>query len=174
MTSSAHHAAQHANTVPRPALVTAAAVVALTLALTALVRLGVLDREAVPAEARAAAGVSAATVRHLSFTDRADGAVVVRDVDAGQTLAVLHGENDGGGFVRGVMRGMARERRMDGIGPQAPFELTGWSNGSLTLRDPTNDRAIELGSFGATNRAAFARFLSPNPAAPTPAVRSLP
>ncbi|MFX6311326.1 hypothetical protein ABTF78_19535, partial [Acinetobacter baumannii] len=89
--------------------------VALTLALTALVRVGVLDREAVPAAARARGGVTADILRHRVFVDRADGAVEVRDADrGGATLAVLIGENDGGGFVRGVMRGMARERRMIG------------------------------------------------------------
>ena len=85
---------------------------------------------------------------------------MVKDSDDGSTLAVMIGENDGGGFVRGVMRGMARERKMKGIGPAAPFELTQWENGSLSLRDPATGRAIELGSFGATNRAAFARVLS--------------
>lgn len=160
-----NHAAQHANTVPRPALAMAGAVVALTLALTALVRVGVLDREAVPAAARARGGVTADILRHLVFVDRADGAVEVRDADrGGATLAVLIGENDGGGFVRGVMRGMARERRMIGAGAAVPFALTGWSNGSLTLRDPATGRSIELGSFGATNRAAFARFLNLAPA----------
>jgi putative photosynthetic complex assembly protein len=154
------HAHSHENTVPRPALILAGALVATTLALTGLVRAGVLSREAVPAVERAKTGVVAAQVRHLVFIDRADGAVVVRDAADDATLAVLIGENDGGGFVRGVMRGMARERRMNGIGPAAPFELTQWGNGSLTLRDPATGRSIELGSFGATNRAAFARFLN--------------
>lgn len=149
----------HENTVPRPALILAGALVATTLALTALVRVGVLQREAVPAIARAKDNVAAVEVRHLAFEDRADGAVVVKDADAGSTLAVMIGENDGGGFVRGVMRGMARERKMKGIGPAIPFELTQWANGSLSLRDPATGRAIELGSFGASNRAAFARFL---------------
>ena len=162
---SASHAHSHANTVPRPALVMAAGVVAVTLALTGLVRVGLLPREAVPAEERARTGVGASVVRHLAFADRADGAVVVSDVDQDRTVAVLIGENDGGGFVRGVMRGMARERKMHGIGGAAPFELTRWSNGSLTLRDPATGRAIELGSFGDTNRAAFARFLGTGPQA---------
>lgn len=153
------HAHSHENTVPRPALAMAGALVAITLALTTLVRVGVLDREAVPAVERAQDKVAAVEVRHLVFADRADGAVVVDDTDSGRTLAVLVGENDGGGFVRGVMRGMARERRMNGVGPARPFELTQWANGALTLRDPATGRAIELGSFGATNRAAFARFL---------------
>lgn len=158
-----NHAHSHANTVPRPALVTAGALIAITLALTALVRVGVLDREAVPGVERARAGVGTRTVRHLAFADRSDGAVVVRDADSDRTLAVLIGENDGGGFVRGVMRGMARERRMKAVGAEAPFELTLWDNGSLSLRDPATGRAIELGSFGASNRAAFARFLDSAP-----------
>ena len=160
---SPHHGSlvhDHENTVPRPALMLAGALVATTLALTALVRVGVLEREAVPAVARARDNVAALEVRHLAFEDRADGAVVVKDADAGSTLAVMKGENDGGGFVRGVMRGMARERKMKGIGPAAPFELTQWENGSLSLCDPATGRSIELGSFGATNRAAFAKFLS--------------
>lgn len=149
----------HENTVPRPALVLAGALVALTLALTTLVRVGVLPREAVPATERARQGVAARQVRHLTFADRADGAVVVGDADSGQTLTVLKGEGDGGGFVRGVMRGMARERRMKGLGATPPFNLTQWADGALTLRDPATGRAVELGAFGATNRAAFARFL---------------
>ena len=164
-TAPAHngHGHSHANTIPRPALALAGALVALSLTLTGLVRVGVLDREAVPAVERARTGVTAGEVRRLTFSDRADGAVVVTDVDTGRTLGVLIGENDGGGFVRGVMRGMARERKMHGIGAAAPFELTRWSNGSLTLRDPATGRAIELGSFGATNSAAFARFLATGP-----------
>lgn len=154
------HAHSHANTVPRPALVMAGLLVAITLALTGLVRTGLLPREAVPAAARAEAGATATASRNLAFADRADGAVVVTDVDRHAVLALLRGENDGGGFVRGVMRGMARERKMHGIGPAAPFTLTRWSDGGLTLRDPATGRAIELGSFGETNRAAFARFLA--------------
>ncbi|OYX91780.1 MAG: hypothetical protein B7Y74_13695 [Novosphingobium sp. 35-62-5] len=39
----------HENTVPRPALILAGALVATTLSLTALVQVGVLNHEAVPA-----------------------------------------------------------------------------------------------------------------------------
>lgn len=154
----------HENTVPRPALLLAGALVATTLALTALVQVGVLNREAVPSIERSKAGVEAVEVRQLSFEDRADGAVVVKDADSAETLAVLLGENDGGGFVRGVMRGLARERRMNGIGHEAPFELALWRNGSLSLVDTATGRSVEIGSFGPDNRAAFAKFLKFKPA----------
>jgi hypothetical protein len=52
------HAHSHENTVPRPALVLAGALVAITVALTGLVRVGVLPREAVPAVERAKEGVT--------------------------------------------------------------------------------------------------------------------
>ena len=57
------------------------------------------------------------------------------------------------------MRGLARERRMHGIGSEAPFTLTQWRDGELTLTDSATGRSIELNAFGTTNRAAFAALL---------------
>lgn len=154
------HAHDHANTVPRPALLMAFALVGVVLLLVGAVRLGLAERAAVPAVERARDGVAAIETRRLLFADRADGAVVVRDASSGATLATLKGENDGGGFIRGVMRGMARERHMRGLGASIPFILTGWSNGAISLRDAATGRSVEIGAFGPDNRAAFARFLS--------------
>ena len=64
-----------------------------------------------------------------------------------------------GGFVRGVLRGLARERRAHDIGSQPPFVLTRWSNGLLSLEDPETGRRVDLNAFGHTNKGAFARFL---------------
>lgn len=149
----------HEATVSRQVLLLAGGLVFITLLLTAAVSFGLVPREAVPSVARAQAGVAAVETRNLSFADRADGAVAVIDADTKETLAVLLGENDGGGFIRGVMRGLARERRMSGLGAEAPFALTRWENGSLSLVDTATTRSIELGSFGPENRKAFARFL---------------
>ncbi|KPF93645.1 hypothetical protein IP81_02740 [Novosphingobium sp. AAP83] len=149
----------HETTVSRPILLLAGGLVAITLLLTASVSFGLVPREAVPSVVRAQEGIVAIETRNLSFADRADGAVAVIDADTKETLAVLLGENDGGGFIRGVMRGLARERRMHGLGAQAPFSLTHWQNGALSLVDTGTGRSIELGSFGPQNRAAFARFL---------------
>ena len=98
-------------------------------------------------------------VRQLTFSDRADGAVVVRDVATGETVRVLVDGVPGNGFVRGVMRGMARDRHIHGIGMAPPFTLTLWKNQSLSLEDKATGRSIELGSFGPDNRAAFAAML---------------
>jgi len=37
--------------------------------------------------------------------------------------------------------------------------LIEWDNDQLTLRDTTTGKAVELGSFGADNRAVFAAML---------------
>ena len=149
----------HANTVPRPALAMALGLVGVSLVMTTAVRLGLADREAVPAVARAEAGISSVSERSLRFEDMVDGSVRVSDADTGEEIASLIGENDGGGFVRGVLRGMARERAMRDIGQTSAFTLTLWQDGSLSLNDPATGRSVELGAFGPDNRAAFLRFV---------------
>jgi putative photosynthetic complex assembly protein len=149
----------HENTVPRGAVASAAVLVCTALALTGLVRLGVLNREAVPDTVRVAMHVAPSVTRTLTFADRGDGAVVVRDVATGENVRVLLDGVPGNGFIRGVMRGMARDRRARGVGMAPPFDLTLWRNGTLSLTDKTTGRAIELGSFGPDNRAAFAALL---------------
>ncbi len=149
----------HEQTIPPQAIWAAVMLVCTALVLAMLVRVGVLNREAIPSAERAAAHVAPAVVRNLTFVDRGDGAVVVRDVKSGETVRVLIEGVPGNGFVRGVMRGMARERRIRGVATEPPFNLTLWQNGTLSLTDTTTGRAIELGSFGPDNRAAFAALL---------------
>jgi len=90
----------------------------------------------------------------LRFDDRGDGAVVVHAVDDDRVLEVL--EPGTNGFARGVLRGLARARRAQGVGARPPFELTRWADGRLSLDDPSTGRSVELGAFGPTNAAAFA------------------
>lgn len=95
--------------------------------------------------------------RDLNFADGADGSVVVTDARDGAPVEVFTGEN---GFVRGMMRGMARTRKSEGIGPQDPFRLAAWSDGRLTLDDPATGRHIELQAFGSTNTEVFGHLLT--------------
>lgn len=99
--------------------------------------------------------------RSLRFVDRADGGIAVLDARSGRTLDVMHGEQ---GFLRGTLRGMARERRRSGLDDSAPLSLLARADGRLTLADPATGRRIDLESFGPTNAAVFARWVAPSTA----------
>lgn len=96
--------------------------------------------------------------RALRFEDRPDGSIVVFDAGSGAIAATVAPGGDG--FLRGTMRGLARERHRRGLSPAAPFELVVHVDGRFTLEDPASGRRIDLGSFGPTNAAAFARLMA--------------
>jgi putative photosynthetic complex assembly protein len=103
--------------------------------------------------------------RLLHFEDQADGSIIARDASDEHVLEVVApGTN---GFLRGTLRGLARERHRQSIGPEIAFRLTGRSDGRLLLEDPATHRLVDLGSFGPTNAAVFARLLTEKPVAPT-------
>lgn len=98
----------------------------------------------------------AVAVRELRFEDQADGSIAVSDARTGKLIHRYTGEQ---GFVRGVLRGLARERQRAGFGAQPAFELIARADGRLTLRDPVTDRLVDLESFGPRNAAAFAQLI---------------
>ncbi len=96
--------------------------------------------------------------RMLRFEDRPDGAVAVIDASTAREIAVFApGTN---GFVRATLRGFARERRRGDEGPDAPFRLTRWADGRVTLGDPVTGRQAELEAFGVDNERPFAQLLT--------------
>lgn len=147
----------HANTLPRGALGLCFGIVAIALAVTATARITGMAPSASPVLLRSAEHIRPVASRDLRFTDRADGAVVIADVGGRTAGMVAPGSKSG--FIRGVMRGLARDRHMRGIGEAVPFRLTEWADGELSLTDLATGRSIELSAFGSTNRAAFAALL---------------
>lgn len=143
--------------VPRMPLAIIGGLVLFAVTATAVVRIAHIPPAASPEATRAAAGITPIKSRDLRFVDRADGAVVIADVKGGIAQVIAPGQQTG--FIRGVMRGLARDRRARGIGDGPPFNLTLWRDGELSLTDSATGRAIELTAFGATNRAAFAALL---------------
>jgi putative photosynthetic complex assembly protein len=63
------------------------------------------------------------------------------------------------GFVDVVWRALARERMQHGVAAGLPLVLAEHANGRLSLTDPETGWSVELASFGADNRAAFATLL---------------
>jgi putative photosynthetic complex assembly protein len=159
-----HLARDHDPRVPRAALWGAAVMLALVVAAALSPRLGLAPSPRSPVEQQVRAGGQVQAARALRFADLADGSVAVTDAATGARVATLEpAENRG--FVRGVLRALARERRQGGLGPDQAFQLELWSTGALTLTDPATGRVVELSAFGVDNRAAFLALLPATPAA---------
>ena len=137
-------------TLPLGALIGAGALVLGSLLLVTFARLSGY-RPATPPVSRMISSYD------LKFEDRADGAVLVYRSDDNRLVDTLQpGTN---GFVRGVLRGLVRERRAEQVGAALPFRLTRWADGRLSLDDPSTGRHIDLEVFGPTNAGAFADIL---------------
>jgi putative photosynthetic complex assembly protein len=136
---------------PRGALIAAASVVAFTLVATTSARLFGVSPSGNPTMVGPAQSVD------LRFVDQPNGSVNVRDGRDDHLVACLApGTN---GFVRGVMRGLAHDRKRRGIGSAPPFRLSAWRDGRLALQDTATGRLIDLDAFGASNKDAFTQLL---------------
>lgn len=136
--------------VPKGGIIAAAALVLFLLATVTTVRLtgtgGV--HMTLPA---------AVESREFQFADGQNGTVLVYDARDRQLVDTLApGSN---GFIRVVLRGLARERKLGDIGQQPPFRLTRFVNGQITLTDTSTGKQIDLDAFGSANTDAFARLM---------------
>lgn len=151
--SAAH---SHDNMIPVGAIRLAGLLVAASLVFVVAVRVNLLPASPTAATLRQQAHVAVVGDRQLLFADQ-NGFVRVTDAQNGGVVAMIG--QQGSGFIRGVMRGLARERRMHGFGGDRPFRLTLYADGELALTDMATGRLIELNGFGGTNRAAFLRLM---------------
>lgn len=144
--------AVRAELIPRRALLGAAGALGLCVAAVGALRLaGFSPRQA---------DAPSVAERRLRFVDRPDGGIDVIDDDSGAAVDRVHGEQ---GFLRGTLRGLARERRRRALGADAPLVLIARADGRLTLADPATGQRIDLESFGPTNAAVYAHWLGRPP-----------
>ena len=143
-------AAEHPK-LPRGFIVAACAMAQLALVMVSIARLtGYQPDRPAPS--------TVVEARELRFSDRPDGAVLVYDAADGHLAYTLQpGTN---GFVRGVLRGLVRDRRAYHIDSGPPFRLTRWADGRLSLDDPSTGRRVDLEVFGPTNAGAFAEIFT--------------
>ena len=131
------------------ALIAVGGLAALILFVADYVDSGKLTREA---------DALAVITKQLRFEDRSDGSIAVISAPDGRVVKVIEGE---AGFVRGILRAMARERRIKEVNQTIPFELIARADGRLTLLDPATGNRIDLESFGKDNVIEFAVLLKP-------------
>lgn len=140
----------HTQRIPRGVLLGAAAMILLSLGLAAAAR---------RAHLRDAAVLSPPPIRsiELRFADRPDGAIAVLAAESGRTISLIAPRTNG--FVRGVLRGLFRVRKLESMGRDGRFRLAREAGGRLSLTDLQTGRRVDLDSFGPTNAAAFAQIL---------------
>ncbi len=136
---------------PKGPLLAAGVMIAFSLAAASTARLGDIGTVAL-------ADAEPVVVRELRFEDRDDGGIDVVEMPEARLIDTIQPETNG--FIRGVLRGFARQRHLEKMSDKPPFILTGWSDGTMSLEDPLTGRRVPLDAFGPTNAEAFARLLT--------------
>lgn len=144
--------------VPRGALILAGSFALTVIALAAVAR---ISNKGTLGEQTNAQMVAS---RALVFSDQPDGSIGVYDAQHQQQLDAVSGT---GGFVRGAIRALARQRRISHVGPEVPFYLVKWSDGRLTLDDSSTKSHLELYAYGSENLASFEKLLIGHERAPS-------
>ena len=135
--------------IPRPVLIGAALLIGFTITASFVSLKSGVGRVALE-------GARPYQTLQLAFDDKANGGVDVRDAERGDVLYVV--QPGQGGFIRATMRTLAQARLRDDIGRATPFKLIRWSDGAMTLEDPTTGRSVGLDAFGPDNSGVFAQL----------------
>ena len=130
---------------PKAPLIAAFLLVGASLLVVGGTRLGLMSAPAMTQEARVA---EVARTGDLRFYDLPDGAVrVVAEGEADRVIPVASG-----GFVRGVLRSLVRDRRAQELGAKLIVR---------TVEDMATGRVLNLNAFGPTNRLDFVNLIAP-------------
>ncbi|QGU33845.1 photosynthetic complex assembly protein PuhC [Thermochromatium tepidum] len=95
--------------------------------------------------------------RDIRFIAQPDGSMSVRDAATDELIQTLPPGSEG--FVRGMLRGLERQRKGYKADISEPFHLARREDGMLTLEDPITGIRLDLRAYGVDNAAAFAVFL---------------
>jgi putative photosynthetic complex assembly protein len=139
---------------PNAALFAAGAIIVVTIASVAWARFTI--SQAPQASVEMSEPISGYV--DLVFADAEDGSVTISDASTSKLIETIAPGEDA--FIRAVIRGYGRDRRVRNIAPTAPYRLYQLVDTRLVFEDTSTKRRINLRAFGATQQAAFARLLS--------------
>ncbi|MFM7084457.1 MAG: photosynthetic complex assembly protein PuhC [Hyphomicrobium sp.] len=94
----------------------------------------------------------------LIFKDLPEGHIGITNAGTSKMIADLHPGHSG--FVRVVLRSLAKDRLVRNFGSEQPFRLSRLKDGSSTLTDMATGEVVTLTAFGAGNARAFEQFLA--------------
>lgn len=100
----------------------------------------------------------AVQVFEVRFVDHGAEGLEMRSARSGELLSVLRTGEDG--FIRGLLRSMNRTRKLEGQAQDAPFQFTRWSDGRVSVHDPSTDDTIQVMGFGATHSHTIQRLMA--------------
>jgi putative photosynthetic complex assembly protein len=96
----------------------------------------------------------------VTIIEKADGRLTFARADDGTVISDFGLAE--GGFLRGVKRAFALKRGAQGIDASAPYAVTLWESGRITLEDPSTGHSVPLDSFGPSVTAMFVPLLGGN------------
>lgn len=95
--------------------------------------------------------------RELVFREDPDDRIVVFDAETEEELRSLApGE---GGFLRGALRPLRRERVRYGVPENLPYVLRLRTDGALILEDQPTGMVLDVAAFGSSSREQFMTLL---------------
>ncbi|MEM9224863.1 MAG: photosynthetic complex putative assembly protein PuhB [Pseudomonadota bacterium] len=97
-------------------------------------------------------------VYELQFKDLGGDKIAVIDAGTGEALTTMEPHDDG--LLRGALRGMGRSRALAELPADAPFQLTRWDTGRVTLSDRLTGDEVPLDAFGPITSGGMADLVA--------------
>ncbi|AHF04827.1 phosphonoacetaldehyde hydrolase [Marichromatium purpuratum 984] len=139
---------------PRGVLIAVAILLGSIILMISIARLTGMSPEQIPV-------APAVETRDLRFESQPEDVLAVYDDATGELIETFAPVE--GGFVRGVLRSMGRERMLHQAEAGAPFQVARRADGAITLEDPETEILIRLRAFGESNEGVFAELLDAEP-----------
>jgi len=149
---------------PKPLLIFAAVIVVMTISMAVAWRYWLN-----PGDTNG--GVTVVQTQAFRFVPHGSDRLDVRLMPEDRSLTEVSGNLSS--FLQGIVRSLERQRLVDQVSAMdAPFRITYWSDGRLTLEDPTTDTTIALQAYGLDNTAHVFQLLEMATAPPEASTES--
>jgi putative photosynthetic complex assembly protein len=148
----------HDQPVPRGALLGAAALIGVSLLAVTAARIEKALSPPPPVETVADIEARSVSTHVVQFRALSDGRMEIVALATGRVLETLPAGDIG--FIRGILRALSREHKVNAVNGPPTVRLTQWKDGRLTLDDLATGQRIDLRAFGHDNAKSFSALLA--------------